>query len=102
MNTEQTEPDSDPKAEASALPAEGLYVAQGPIQTSAERVIQAGQLVQLGYNGNADPILFFPSRAASANALLFPDKGTKIERSELSRLFRVQVAGPRPQTSEVN
>jgi hypothetical protein len=82
--------------------AEGLYVTQGPMQTTEDRVIPEGQLVQLGYNGNADPILFFPTKASSANALLFPDKGVKVDRSLISRLTEVRLSGPRKPAPQVN
>ena len=83
------------------LPDEGLYVASVALQIG-ERAVAAGQLMQLGYNGFADPIVFFPTKASSANALLFPDKGMKVDRALLTQLRQVLLAGPRPVGENVN
>ena len=50
------------------LPAEGLYTTTAPLQLG-ENAVAEGQLVQLGYNGFGEPILFFPSKANAANAV---------------------------------
>lgn len=84
-----------------ALPEEGLYTVANPLQLG-ERAVAAGQLVQLGYNGNGDAILFFPSKAASANALMFPEKGIRVERGVLTHLRRVVLAGPQQVGPNVN
>lgn len=75
------------------LPDEGMYTVQAPLQLG-ERALAEGQLVQLGYNGFGEAILFFPSKASSANALLLPDKGMKVERALLAQLRKVVLAGP--------
>ena len=72
---------------------EGLYVTNDAVQVADDRLLAEGQLVQLGYNGFGDPILFFPTRATSANALLFPEKGLKIAVAHLAALTAVKLAG---------
>lgn len=83
------------------LPAEGMYMTTAPLQLG-DNAVAEGQLIQLGYNGFADPILFFPSKAASANALMIPDKGMKVERTLLAHLRPVVLAGPRKVAANVN
>lgn len=61
-----------------ALKREGVYRLREHFHPDAGRVVAANALVQLGYNREADPILFFPSRDEQTNSLHFPDKGMKV------------------------
>jgi hypothetical protein len=84
------------------VPAQGLYLASEPLNAGDDRIIAQGQLVQLGYNGDGTGILFFPTKASSANALLFPDKGIKVDNALLKRLTPVRLAGPKKPSTQVN
>ena len=81
---------------------EGLYIATAPLEASDDRVIAEGQLVQLGYNANAEGILFFPRKAESANALLIPDKGLKVSNALVNKLAPVRLVGPKKPSTKVN
>lgn len=85
-----------------ALPLEGLYMANQAIVIKDDRLVAEGQLTQLGYNGFGDPILFFPTKAGSANAILFPEKGMKIAPELLQKLTPVRLTGPRSVGPAVN
>ncbi|SEU25817.1 hypothetical protein [Stigmatella erecta] len=54
------------------------------------QTFEEDQLVQLGYNGAAEPILFIPQWGASG--LAFPTSGTLVERKRLDRLTALKVS----------
>ena len=56
-----------------ALPAEGFYVLKEHIHITEEEIIPDRTLVQLGYNGKGEGILF-PGRFEE-NTIAFPAKG---------------------------
>ncbi len=60
------------------------------------RTIQKNQLVQLGYNRNAEAIVFFPrTDTTHGNHLLFPDKGMRPTLEVLAALAPIDLRGPR-------
>jgi hypothetical protein len=76
----------------SPLPAEGLYRVTESFFCCEKRCREypAETLVQLGYNGEAEGILFLPEWAGGS--LGFPERGTKIDAANLTRLTLLQVA----------
>lgn len=79
------------------LPAEGLYrVAQGFFCCERKcREFPAETLVQLGYDGEATPILFVPEW--SAHGLGFPERGARLDGTQLGQLVPLRVAtAPQP------
>jgi len=88
-------PLSDPSEAATLqpLPAEGFYVV-GSAFTCCERECRTfveGELLQLGYNGQADPLLFVPEWRDGG--LKLPEKGTRVDAQRLSRLVPCRVPG---------
>lgn len=79
-------------ATLSPLPAEGLYAVREAFFCCARHCtrFERGQLVQLGYDGEATPILFVPEW--SGKGLGFPERGTRLEGDGLARLDRLVVA----------
>jgi hypothetical protein len=73
------------------LAREGLYVVREPFWCCEKRCREftTDELVQLGYNGNADAILFVPELIDGQLAL--PTMGTKVERERLDRLQRLKI-----------
>jgi hypothetical protein len=87
---------SDPEAQASTLaplPAEGLYAVREGFFCCPKQCVrfEPGQLVQLGYDGEATPILFVPEWTGKGG-LGFPERGTRLEGDALSQLSRLVVA----------
>lgn len=78
------------------LLSEGLYRVREPFFCCAKRCqrFEAEQLVQLGYDSAATPILFVPE--LSDRGLGFPNRGTPVEPKRLARLARLLV--PRHET----
>jgi hypothetical protein len=74
------------------LAAEGLYVVREPFTCCEKRCVQfqKGQLVQLGYDAEANAILFIPEW--TARGLGFPERGTRIERERVEKLEVLMVA----------
>ncbi len=74
------------------LPPEGLYRVLTAFPCCAKncRTYEAEQLVQLGYNGAAEPILFVPEW--TEQGLSLPESGTRVERERLERLAPLKVA----------
>ncbi len=72
--------------------AEGLYSVRQAFFCCDKRCVQfgAGQLVQLGYDGEATPILFIPEW--TARGLTFPERGTRLDRDRVASLSRLSVA----------
>ena len=77
------------------LAAEGLYHVEQEFTCCPKkcRTYPKGRLVQLGYNGSGEPILFEP--AWSDHGLSFPNKGQRIDSERVDQLTRLQVADPR-------
>ena len=73
------------------LPAEGFYrVVEGfHCCEQACTFFEQEQLVQLGYNGDAEPILFVPKQIEGA--LSVPSTGTKIDHERLSKISLLKV-----------
>lgn len=74
---------------------EGLYRVDEDFHCCPKRCRPFSQslLVQLGYNGSGEPILFEP--VWSDVGLSFPDKGHRIDSERLERLSELRVAKPR-------
>jgi hypothetical protein len=76
-------------------PAEGLYALTAAFFCCEKECVrfEAGQLVQLGYDGEATPILFVPEW--SERGLGFPTRGTRLDRDRLQKMSWLKVAqGP--------
>lgn len=73
------------------LPDEGLYRVVEPFYCCQRRCQHFEQdlLVQLGYNGDAEALLFVPELVD--NALVFPERGTFVDPHTLSRLQPLKV-----------
>lgn len=89
------QPLASPEVEAATLaplPPEGLYAVREAFFCCPRQCVRftVGQLVQLGYDGEANAILFVPEWGPSG--LSFPERGTKLEGDALSRLDQLQVA----------
>lgn len=87
-----TVPDAEWSATLVPLPAEGLYRVRDEFFCCEKRCVHfhPGQLVQLGYDGEATPILFVPEW--TARGLAFPERGTRLEAAGLTKLDRLTVA----------
>jgi hypothetical protein len=74
-----------------ALPAEGLYRVTQSFFCCSKRCVQfqPDRLVQLGYNGQAEAILFFPELGGTG--LSFPSSGTVVDRLNLKALAALTV-----------
>ena len=74
------------------VPAEGLYRVREEFTCCDKRcrTYQAEMLVQLGYNGAAEPILFVPEWTSAG--LAFPEQGTSIDPTRASKLSALTVA----------
>jgi hypothetical protein len=88
----QTVPGPDWSQTLEALPAEGLYRVKEAFFCCEKKCREYGaeMLVQLGYNAEAEAILFVPQW--SGGALSFPERGTRIEKGNFSRLSLLSVA----------
>ncbi len=84
-------PGPEYSATLAPLPAEGLYRVREPFHCCEKqcRRFEAEALVQLGYNGSADAIVFVPEWVAGR--LAFPEQGTVVARAQLSKLERLTV-----------
>jgi hypothetical protein len=84
---------SSPEDAASLTPlaAEGLYVVSQPFFCCEKRCrrYERDELVQLGYNGAAEPILFTPELVASGVAL--PETGSRIDEQRIVHLRKLRV-----------
>jgi hypothetical protein len=74
------------------LLAEGLYRVRASFTCCEKRcqTFEEDQLVQLGYNGMAEPILFVPEWTSTG--LAFPEQGTIVDRARLTQLIALKVA----------
>lgn len=87
-----TVPGAEWSSTMQALPSEGLYSVQSAFHCCDKQCTryETGQLVQLGYDGEANPILFVPEW--TARGLVFPERGTKLEADRLGKLALLRVA----------
>jgi len=87
----QTLPSPAEAAVLEPLPAEGLYRVREAFVCCEKkcRRFEPELLVQLGYNANAEPIMFVPEWTASGLAI--PETGTGIDRTRLSLLNPLRV-----------
>ncbi len=87
-----TVPDADWSSSLSPLPAEGLYTVKAAFFCCERRCarFEANQLVQLGYDGQATPLLFVPEW--TSKGLGFPEKGTRLDDARLAQLTPLVVA----------
>jgi hypothetical protein len=74
------------------LAPEGLYRVTERFHCCEKkcRAFEANQLVQLGYNGEAEALLFVPEWAAGALGL--PERGNKIEQATVGKMQLLVVA----------
>ncbi|MCC6337188.1 MAG: hypothetical protein IT380_24740 [Myxococcales bacterium] len=74
------------------LPAEGLYRVSDDFFCCEKQCVRfpKSQLVQLGYDGEANAILFVPEW--TSKGLGFPERGTRLDASRLSKLEPLSVA----------
>lgn len=75
-----------------ALPAEGLYSVREPFFCCEKQCtrFERSQLVQLGYDAEANAILFVPE--LTDRGLGFPERGTRLEGQKFAKLERLVVA----------
>ena len=88
----QTLPTEADAQHLAPLPAEGLYTVSAPFFCCERQCVRfnTNQLVQLGYDGEATPLLFVPE--LSAKGLGFPERGTRLDPSTLRHLTLLSVA----------
>lgn len=75
------------------LKREGLYRVREHFHPNEEQVVDKDALVQLGYNGVGEPIIFFPSSIKGQNALEFPTSGMRIPSSIYDLLEPLDMKG---------
>lgn len=95
-----TVPSADWSSSLAPIAAEGLYRVRDPFSCCARQCRQygAGLLVQLGYDGEARPLLFVPEWTDAG--LRFPLEGQALEAANLAKLEALQVhTPPAPQGS---
>jgi hypothetical protein len=76
------------------LAYEGFYRVREVFHCCEKKCVefQTDQLVQLGYNGDAEPILFVPE--LRTQGFHIPESGMRIDRSRISKLQPLKVAVP--------
>lgn len=87
-----TAPSAEWSQSLEPLAAEGLYSVAETFHCCDKRCTEfpKGQLVQLGYDGEANAILFLPEW--TSRGLGFPERGTRLDRDRVSKLTRLAVA----------
>lgn len=87
-----TLPDEAAARHLEPLPPEGLYMVKAPFHCCEKRCMeyQPRQLVQLGYDGEATPLLFVPE--FSTKGLGFPERGQKLDGAHFAKLELLRVA----------
>jgi hypothetical protein len=87
-----TLPDDSDAAALTPLPAEGMYRAHAPFFCCEKEChrFEPETLVQLGYNGDGEPILFLPTLGDAGVGI--PTRGTKTSLAALANLTRLRVA----------
>lgn len=90
-----TLPDEASAASLTRLPDEGLYVVRQTFHCCEKKCVEypAQQLVQLGYDGEATPLLFVPE--FTARGLGFPERGQKLDAAHVGKLELLKVATAR-------
>lgn len=75
------------------LPAEGFYRVEAPFHCCDQkcRLYEPGTMVQLGYNGQGQPILFIPEWRPEGFHL--PERGTALAPDRLSLIAALKVPG---------
>lgn len=75
------------------LVPEGFYRVEAPFECCDKkcRSYERGSLVQLGYDGNAQPILFVPEWRADGFTL--PERGSLVTEDRLQKLEPLKVSG---------
>jgi len=86
--------DADFLASLKPLKGEGFYYLREHFHPNQEEIVPQTQLVQLGYNMDADPIIFFPTVGTDTNTLLFPTSGMKIPEQIYALLEPLSTQGP--------
>jgi hypothetical protein len=92
-------PDPEWAKSLEPLAAEGLYRVREQFHCCAKkcRLFEPDLLIQLGYNGNAEPLVFEPE--LTATGLVFPERGSAIDRGNLTKLALLKVAESRAPVS---
>lgn len=96
-----TVPNAQWSASLAPIAPEGLYRVREPFYCCARqcRQYEAGLLVQLGYDGDARPLLFVPEWNDAG--LQFPAEGQVLEAANQTRLELLKVhTAPAPQGSK--
>lgn len=95
-----TLPDENVAFTLSPLQPEGLYRVTTSITCCDKqcRTYPEELLVQLGYNGQGEPILFVPQWTATGLAL--PDMGNKLDADRLAALAPLKVSTPKPESDD--
>ncbi len=100
--TGTTVPDDKYAHSLEPLLDEGLYRVRQEFFCCEDRCqcFEEDLLVQLGYNGDAEPILFVPSMVDGA--LTFPDTGSIVEPWKLKQIAPLKVPEEDPEPSHLN
>lgn len=80
------------------LKPEGLYRLREHFHPDNARVVAANALVQLGYNREAEPLIFYPKPVEGENAIAFPSRGMKIPAAVYELLEPLDTRGPHQPT----
>lgn len=88
-------PDFDPRS-IKALPAEGFYRVKSEFYCCEKQCVkfEPDQMVQLGYNGAAKALVFFPE--FSGGVIRVPERGTLVDEPALANLVRLKMAETEP------
>lgn len=87
-----TLPDEASAQHLAPLPPEGLYAVKETFFCCEKKCLEypAQQLVQLGYDGEATPLLFVPE--LGQKGLGFPERGNRLSMPQLGKLTLLRVA----------
>lgn len=87
-----TLPDDAAAQHLAPLPPEGLYMVKDTFFCCEKQCMkyEANQLVQLGYDGEATPLIFVPE--FTSKGLGFPERGNRLDGDLLGRLTPLRVA----------
>jgi hypothetical protein len=82
------------------LAVEGFYRVKEAFHCCEKkcRLFEPNTMVQLGYNGTADALLFVPELVETG--LSIPERGTRIDREAIDKLELLKVAAPRKSGGE--
>ncbi len=86
--------DTDYLQSMEPLKSEGFYHLREHFHPNQEEIVADKQLVQLGYNMEAESIIFFPAEDKDTNALIFPNSGMKIPAQIYDLLEPLTTRGP--------